>query len=75
MPNGLLVNEPAEPIDARPAITIPPEIVVPPRWVLALERVNEPGVALTVSRLSPLIFPDSLAAIELNVRELLPVAV
>jgi hypothetical protein len=39
------------------------------------DRVKVPGVALTVRRLAPLILPDSLAAIALNVREVLPVLV
>ena len=75
VPKAPLVTEPAEPVDARPAMSLPPETVVPPEYVFVPDRVNVPGVALTVSRLAPLMLPDSLAAIALNVSDVLPVLV
>ena len=46
IPNGPLVTEPAEPVEAMPALNVPPETVVPPEYVLAPERVSVPEPAL-----------------------------
>ena len=49
VPNAPLVTAPAEPVEAIPALTVPPETVVPPSWVFDPDRVSVPGAALTVS--------------------------
>ena len=49
VPKAPLATEPAETVEAMPALTVPPEIVVPPVCVLARDKVMAPPAALTVS--------------------------
>jgi acetyl-CoA acetyltransferase len=53
LPNAPLVTEPAVPVEAIPALTKPPETVVPPLCVLAPDKVTVPPAALTVNKLAP----------------------
>ena len=75
LPNAPLVTEPAAPVDAMPALTKPPETVVPPVCVLAPDNVMAPPAALTVKRLPPETMPENVAANGFSVSVLAPVAV
>ena len=72
MPNGPLVTLPVE---AMPAITSPPETVVPPVCVLAPDRVMVPPAAFTVKRLPPETLPENIAANGFSDSVLAPVVV
>ena len=75
LPNAPMVIEPAAPEDAMPALTKPPETVVPPVCVLAPDKVTVPPAALTVNKLAPETMPENVAANGFSVRVLAPVAV
>ena len=75
VPNAPFVTEPAEPVEATPALSKPPETVVPPECVLAPDNVMAPPAAFTVRGLPPEIVPEKFAAKALNVSVLEPVVV
>ena len=75
LPNAPLVTEPAAPVEEIPALTKPPDTVVPPVCVLAPDKVTVPPAALTVNKLEPETTPENVAANGFSVSVLAPVVV